>query len=250
MMNLPVRACRAPTLGVVLGLLLAGCGADEAGVADLVVLNGRLVTLASPAEAEALVAAGGRIVFVGSTEDARAWIGPDTEVLDLDGRLGVPGFIEGHGHFWSLGEAKLQLALGEAGTWDEIVAQVAEAVAEAEPGSWILGRGWHQAKWIESPVPSVQGLPTHHGLSAVSPENPVLLGHASGHMAFANARAMELAGIDATTPDPDGGEIVRDADGRPTGALRETAENLVAGLRAESLEWNHARPVVRLAGEE
>lgn len=250
MMNLPVRARHAPALGAALGLLLAGCGGEGAGVADLVVLNGRLVTLAAPAEAEALAAAGGRIVFVGSSDDARSWIGPDTEILDLEGRLGVPGLIEGHGHFWGVGEAKLQLALGEAGTWDEIVAQVAEAVAEVEPGTWILGRGWHQSKWTESPVPSVQGLPTHHGLSVVSPENPVLLGHASGHMAFANARAMELAGIDATTPDPDGGEIVRDRDGQPTGALRETAENLVAGLRAESLEWNHAREVVRLAGEE
>ncbi|MXX77316.1 MAG: amidohydrolase [Holophagales bacterium] len=249
-MNLPVRAPRAPVLGVVLGLLLAGCGGDKAGDADLVVVNGRLVTLASPAGAEALAAADGRIVFVGSSDDASAWIGPDTEVLDLEGRLAVPGFIEGHGHFWGVGEAQLQLALEEARTWDEIVGQVAEAVAEAEPGSWILGRGWHQSKWSETPVPVLQGLPTHHGLSAVSPDNPVLLGHASGHMAFANARAMELAGIDATTPDPDGGEIVRDADGQPTGALRETAENLVAGLRSETLEPSYARRVVRLAGEE
>ncbi|MCY3592205.1 MAG: amidohydrolase [Acidobacteria bacterium] len=250
MMGLTVLARHAPVLGVALGLSLAGCGGDGPGVADLVVLNGRLVTLAGPAKAEALASAGGRIVFVGSSDAARAWIGPDTEVLDLEGRLGVPGFIEGHGHFWSLGEAKLQLALGGAGTWDEIVALVAEAVADAEPGTWILGRGWHQSKWLESPVPSVEGLPTHHDLSAVSPENPVLLGHASGHMAFANARAMELAGIDETTPDPDGGEIVRDVDGQPTGALRETAESLVARLRGESLEWNHARQVVRLAGEE
>lgn len=249
-MVLRVRSRCAPVLGVVFGSLLAGCGGNGGEVADLVVLNGRLVTLAAPAEAEALAAAGGRIVFVGSSDDARAWIGPDTEVLDLEGKLGVPGFIEGHGHFWSLGEAKLQLALGEAGTWDDIVAQVAEAVAAAEPGTWILGRGWHQSKWVESPVPSVQGLPTHDGLSAVSPENPVLLGHASGHMAFANARAMELAGIDAATPDPHGGEIVRDEDGQPTGALRETAEHLVARLRAESLELGHARQVVRLAGEE
>lgn len=250
MMDLLVRARCAPVVGALLGVLLAGCGGGGPGVADLVVLNGRLVTLASPVEAEALAAAGGRIVFVGSSADARAWIGSDTEVLDLDGRLGVPGFIEGHGHFWSLGEAKLQLALGEAGTWDEIVAQVADAVSEAEPGTWILGRGWHQSKWVEAPVPSVQGLPTHHGLSAISPENPVLLGHASGHMAFANARAMEMAGIDVNTPDPDGGEIVRDADGRPTGALRETAENLVAGLRSETFEPGYARRVVRLAGEE
>ncbi|MYK88622.1 MAG: amidohydrolase, partial [Acidobacteria bacterium] len=105
MMGLSVRALHAPVLGAMLGFLLAGCGGGEAGVADLVVLNGRLVTLGSPAEAEALAAAGGRIVFVGSSDDAGAWIGPDTEVLDLEGRLAVPGFIEGHGHFWGVGEA-------------------------------------------------------------------------------------------------------------------------------------------------
>lgn len=250
MMPLPACSRRAFAGGALLAALLAGCGGGAPPAADLVVLNGRLVTLAVPAEAEALAALDGRIAFVGSNGDAEGWIGPETEVLDLEGRLGIPGFIEGHGHFWSLGEAKLQLALEEARTWDEIVAQVAEAVAGSEPGAWILGRGWHQSKWVEAPVPSVQGLPIHHGLSAVSPENPVLLGHASGHMAFANARAMELAGIDASTPDPDGGEIVRDGDGQPTGALRETAENLVAGLRAESLEWSHARQVVRLASDE
>ncbi len=247
----PIAGARwGPILGALLGVVLAGCGGGGPDPAELVVLNGRLVTLAGPAEAGALAAAGGRIVFVGSTDEARSWIGPDTEVLDLEGRLGVPGFIEGHGHFWGVGEARLQLALEGAETWDEIVAQVAEAVADAEPGTWILGRGWHQSKWSETPVPAVQGLPTHHSLSAVSPENPVLLGHASGHMAFANARAMELAGIDAATADPEGGEIVRDADGEPTGALRETAENLVAGLRSENLEPSHVRQVVRLAAEE
>ncbi len=247
----PIAGARwGPILGALLGVVLAGCGGGGPDPAELVVLNGRLVTLAAPAEAGALAAAGGRIVFVGSTDEARSWIGPDTEVLDLEGRLDVPGFIEGHGHFWGVGEARLQLALEGAETWDEIVAQVAEAVADAEPGTWILGRGWHQSKWSETPVPAVQGLPTHHSLSAVSPENPVLLGHASGHMAFANARAMELAGIDAATADPEGGEIVRDADGEPTGALRETAENLVAGLRSENLEPSHVRQVVRLAAEE
>ncbi len=247
----PIAGARwGPILGALLGVVLAGCGGGGPDPAELVVLNGRLVTLAGPAEAGALAAAGGRIVFVGSSDEARSWIGPDTEVLDLEGRLGVPGFIEGHGHFWGVGEARLQLALEGAETWDEIVAQVAEAVADAEPGTWILGRGWHQSKWSETPVPAVQGLPTHHSLSAVSPENPVLLGHASGHMAFANARAMELAGIDAATADPEGGEIVRDANGEPTGALRETAENLVAGLRSENLEPSHVRQVVRLAAEE
>ncbi|MCY3968894.1 MAG: amidohydrolase [Acidobacteria bacterium] len=236
-------------------LFLTGCGDEPPGPADLVLLGGRLVTLSedlerAPAEAGALAARDGRIVFVGGNDAASNWIGPDTEVLDLEGRLAVPGLIEGHGHFWSLGESKLQLALESAASWGEIVAQVAAAVEETPPGTWILGRGWHQSKWTRIPDPAVQGLPVHHGLSAVSPDHPVLLTHASGHMAFVNARAMALAGIDGATPDPEGGEIVRDAAGQPTGALRETAENLVAGLREQTLEWNHARRVVSIAAEE
>ena len=249
------RLAAVAAVAAVAGFFLAGCGHEAGRAADLVLLGGRLVTLSedgerAPAEAEALAAVDGRIVFVGADETARSWVGPDTEVLDLEGRLAVPGLIEGHGHFWGLGESKLQLALESASSWDEIVAQVAAAVEGTPPGAWILGRGWHQSKWSEPPVASVQGLPVHAGLSAVSPENPVLLTHASGHMAFVNARAMALAGIDQATPDPDGGEIVRDRAGQPTGALRETAENLVAGLRGETLEWNHVRRVVRIAAEE
>lgn len=251
----PGHSKRTAPLAVVAALVLVGCGDDAQQSADLVLVGGRLVTLSedaerAPAEAEALAAVDGRVVFVGSDEEVSRWIGPDTEVLELEGRLAVPGLIEGHGHFWSLGESKLQLSLESASSWDEIVAQVAAAVEETEPGTWILGRGWHQSKWSAPPVPGVQGLPVHAGLSAVSPQHPVLLTHASGHMAFANARAMALAGIDAATPDPAGGEIVRDGNGQPTGALRETAENLVAGLRSENLEWNHVRRVVGIAAEE
>lgn len=255
MMPRSVRTGSAASLVALAVLLVAGCGDETPEPADLVLLGGRLVTLSedldrAPAEAESLAARDGRIVFVGTDDAARNWIGPDTEVLDLEGRLAVPGLIEGHGHFWGLGESKLQLALESAASWDEIVAQVAAAVEDAQPGSWILGRGWHQSKWTPIPDPAVQGLPVHHSLSAVSPDHPVLLTHASGHMAFVNARAMALAGIDGVTPDPEGGEIVRDAAGQPTGALRETAENLVTGLRDQTLEWNHARRVVSIAAEE
>ena len=102
--------------------------------------------------------------------------------------------------------------------------RVAAAVAEAEPGDWIVGRGWHQEKWDQPPSPNVEGYPTHELLSAAAPENPVLLGHASGHASIANARALELAGIDASTPDPPGGTILRGRRGAPTGVLRETAD--------------------------
>jgi predicted amidohydrolase YtcJ len=107
---------------------------------------------------------------------------------------------------------------------------VAEAVAEAGPGEWILGRGWHQEKWAAPPDPAIGGLPLHAELSLVSPANPVVLTHASGHAAIVNARAMELAGITAESPDPEGGQILREATGLPTGVLLETAADALGAL--------------------
>ena len=154
-------------------------------------------------------------------------IGSDTKVIDLEGQLAIPGFIEGHAHFMGLGYSKMILDLTRARTWDELVAMVEEAAQNAEPGEWITGRGWHQEKWDEIPEGTVDGVPTHHSLSAISPENPVLLRHASGHASFANALALELGRISPETPDPDGGEIVRDIRGEATGLLRERAQGLV-----------------------
>lgn len=216
-----------------------GCGPqppDIGGPADLVLLGGRVVTVdPDHPEAEALAVRNGRIAALGTTAEIEATAGPDTEVIQLDGRLAIPGFIEGHGHFMGIGDAQMILKLGEAANWNRIVDMVAEAVAEAAPGGWIEGRGWHQEKWDAIPGGAVEGLPHHLGLSEVSPDHPVLLRHASGHAAFANALAMELAGIDRNTPDPPGGTIIRDADGNPTGALRETAQRLVARARDRAL---------------
>ena len=215
--------------------LSAGCGPpvpDIGGSADLVLLDGRVVTMnPDMPEGEALAVRNGRVAAVGDTAAIEGTIGPDTEVIRLAGRLAVPGFIEGHGHFMGVGRAQMILKLGESPNWNRIVEQVAEAVASSAPGTWIEGRGWHQEKWNEPPAGAVEGLPHHLGLSEVSPENPVLLRHASGHAAFANALAMELAGIGRDTPDPAGGTIVRDAAGNPTGALRETAQRIVARAR-------------------
>lgn len=218
---------------------LAACGGGpppEGGPADLVLLGGRVVTVddAVP-EGEALAVRGDRIAAVGANGDIERYVGPDTEVVELDGRLAIPGFIEGHGHFMGVGDAQMILKLGEAENWNRIVDLVAEAVAEAPAGAWIEGRGWHQEKWDQIPPGAVEGLPHHLGLSEISPDHPVLLRHASGHAAFANALAMELAGITDETPDPPGGTIVRDADGRATGALRETAQRLVARARDRAL---------------
>src|SRR5215469_16839615 len=195
--------------------------------ADLVLRNGKIVTVnkAQPI-VQALGVRGDRISALGSNADAAKWIGPRTKVIDLQGQLGIPGFIEGHGHFTGVGEYRLGLDLREARTWDQIVAQVARAAQQAKPGEWILGRGWHQEKWDHAPNPNVEGFPLHASLDGVSSNNPVLLTHASGHAVFVNDKAMEAANITSTTPNPSGGEILKDASGAPTGLLRETAQQL------------------------
>jgi predicted amidohydrolase YtcJ len=202
--------------------------ADDATPADLVLRSGRIVTVdAKRPQAEALAARGERIMALGSEADVKPLIGPRTRVIDLAGRLAIPGFIEGHGHLSSLGEARLSLDLTRARDWDEVVERLAEAAKLARPGDWIVGDGWHQGRWRKPPEPAVEGYPFHVALSRATPDNPVLLKHATGHMCFANARAMQLAGIDRHTVDPAGGKILRDPRGEPTGTLRESAQNAV-----------------------
>ncbi len=223
-------------LGAAIGLTLAVAGCTTSPPpADLVLLNGKVVTVdeALP-EAQAVAVTGDRITAVGNNDHIRQYAGEGTRIIDLQGRLAIPGLIEGHGHFLGIGAAKMNLDLMGTGSWEEIVSKVEAAVAQAEPGAWILGRGWHQDKWTSTPKPSVDGVPLHHSLSAVSPANPVLLTHASGHSSVANAKALELGGIDRNTPNPEGGEIVRDRQGNATGLLRETAQRLLSGAYARS----------------
>src|SRR5205807_9778492 len=165
--------------------------------ADLVLRNAKLITMESAdPQAQALAARGGKIVAIGTNQQMQSYIGGSTKVIDLGGRLAIPGLIEGHGHFMGLGSSKMVLNLRDAKNWDQIVAMVAAAAREAKPGTWILGRGWHQAKWDRAPEPNVRGFPIHDSLSKAAPRNPVLLTHASGHAGFVNAEAMRLAGID------------------------------------------------------
>src|SRR3954465_15436811 len=203
-------------------------GTAQAPPADLVLTNGHIVTVddARP-EAEAMAISGARGQALGGTGDIKPMIGPNTKVIDLQGQLAIPGFIESHGHFSGVGGAQLELNLMSVKSWDEVVRMVAEAVSRAKPGQWIYGRGWHQEKWTSRPVPNVEGFPTHASLDKVSPNNPVLLVHASGHAAFANGKAKELSGIRRPTESPSGGEILRDASGDATGLLRETAQRLI-----------------------
>ena len=195
--------------------------------ADLVLLNGKIVTVdAKLPQAQALAAREGKIVAVGSDVEVRRHVGPKTRVIDLEGKLAIPGFIEGHGHFTGLGESRMVLNLADARSWEQVIQIVARACNTAPPGKWIIGRGWHQGKWDQPPRPNVEGYPTHAALSQVSPNNPVWLTHGTGHMGFANSKAMDLAGVTRKTANPAGGEILRDASGNPTGVFRETAEGL------------------------
>ncbi len=201
--------------------------------ADLVLRGGRIVTVDEERpEAQALAAAGDTIVAVESNQEIQRYIGPRTKVIDLQGALAVPGFIDAHVHFTGVGEAARNLKLGTARNFDDIVRMVGEAANKARPGEWILGRGWHQEKWSQPPSPDVEGFPVHDALSRVSPANPVWLTHASGHAGFANALAMKMAEVTRTTPDPAGGKILKDQAGNPTGLFNERAQSLIADALA------------------
>jgi hypothetical protein len=242
---------------IVVGALTAGVAFQpQPAPADLVLTNGKIVTVeaASP-QAQAIAVRGDRIVAIGSAGALKPHIGPATQVIDLQGKLVVPGFIEGHGHFTGVGVARLNLNLMTVKSWDDVIAMVAEAVKTAKPGQWIQGRGWHQEKWTKKPEPNVEGFPTHHGLSAVSPNNPVYLTHASGHASFANAKAMELSTVTRDTSSPEGGEILKDAKGEPIGVFRETASRLIRTgtgepRRTAEEEAARARKVLELASQE
>ncbi len=254
-----VLSWRVSTLVSGAGLLAVACqGKPGVEPATLVLHRGKLVTVDDQKpEAQALAARGDTIVAVGSNDEIAPYVGSQTRVVDLGGRLAIPGFIEGHGHFTGVGRARIILNLMNVKNWDEVVAMVKEAAAKARPGEWIHGRGWHQDKWDRKPDPSVEGFPVHRSLSQASPDNPVVLGHASGHAAFANAKAMAVAGITRKTPNPPGGEILKDKSGEPTGLFRETADGLLEaayekarqGMKPEELEAETRREV-QLADEE
>ena len=220
--------------------------------ATLVVTNARIVTVEEgQPEAEAIAIAGDRIVALGTSAEIARYVGASTQVIDAKGQLVTPGFIEGHGHFNSVGEAQLNLNLMNATSWEAIVAMVEEAVKTAKPGQWIVGRGWHQEKWTSVPTPNVEGFPTHASLDRVSPENPVVLTHASGHATFVNGKALELSGITKATVSPAGGEVLKDPSGEPTGLLRETAESLIHETSGSPEERQaRARKVLELADRE
>lgn len=205
--------------------------------ADLIILNGTIYTMEeSGPTVEAVAVRDGKILMAGSKVDVQRLMDNKTLMVNLEGKTMLPGFIEGHGHIIDLGYSEMNLNLSKAATYEEMIAIVKAAVDKAQPGEWIVGKGWHQDKWTRMPSPLIQGFPVHRALSEISPENPVYLEHASGHAALVNARAMQLASIlninteSKLAPKVEGGEIIRDSNGNPTGLLNENALELVAKL--------------------
>lgn len=224
-----IKAAIIFSLSITLIILLQNCGGKVVeNPADLIFINGNIATMEdSLVYAQAVAIKGDRILAVGSTEEIETYANDSTEVIDLNGKFVMPGFIESHAHFVGLGESLINIDLRSAKNWDEIIALVAKAAESSKPGEWIVGRGWHQEKFDPKPNPNVNGYPVHNELSKAVPYNPVILSHASGHAVFANAKAMQIAGINKNTTNPEGGTIVRDSTGNPIGVFEENAENLI-----------------------
>ena len=209
----------------------------ESIYADVIFINGNIYTVDSlKPSASVLAVSNHRIIGLGDNNIIDEFKNADTKIIDLENSFVMPGFIEGHGHFGGFGEGLQNLNFLHSKSWDDVIKLVEEKVKTAKPGEWIVGRGWHQEKWDEIPLNNVLGYPFHDELSAISPNNPVLLRHASGHAVFANERAMKEAGISKESPNPLGGEIVRDLEGEAIGVFEERAMNLVSGSYQDYLK--------------
>lgn len=190
--------------------------------ADLIVTNARVYTAdESRPLAEAFAVRDGRIIFVGSRQEADALKGAATRVLDAAGKTIIPGMVDAHAHLGGLAQALRTVDLVGTRSYDEVIARVVERARNTPKGAWIQGRGWDQNAWGDT------RFPTHERLSAAVPDHPVVLTRVDGHATLANAAAMRLGGITAASTDPSGGMIRRDAQGSPTGVLIDNATDLI-----------------------
>lgn len=218
-------------LGAFIGSLAACAPQQPAPAADLVLHNGVIYTVNGEfAVAEAVAVKDGAIVAVGTDEELKDWIAGAERTIDLAGKTVVPGLIDAHAHLAGYAAALDKIDLVDTAGIAEIGEKVAARVAASQPGEWIIGRGWDQNDW------EVKQFPTAADLDTYAPDNPVMLTRVDGHAIWANSAAMKMAGVDKNTPAPDGGEIIRDRRGNPTGIFVDNAEGLIA---------NHVPPVPR-----
>ena len=231
----------APIL-LLVPMLAAACGAQaQSGVpaestqmpkADLIFTHGNVYTgvvdpassLGAGKRSEALAIRGDRILAVGTRDEIMKWKGPETKIVDLEGRFVMPGFNDAHMHLASAGLQKMNANLTGAKTLDEFRERLLANVEKAAPGEWIVGGGWDETLW------PVKVLPTRWDLDEVSGSHPVFLMRIDGHIAVANTRALRLASVTVASRDPEGGKIDRDEAGTPNGILREKAQDLVQAV--------------------
>ena len=218
----------AITPAAALLLVAAGSNAAAQTRADLLLVNGRVLTVDSADRvAQAVGIAGNRIVIVGTTAEVERAAAPNARRIDLAGRAVTPGLLDAHAHFSEGGADRLyvlDLSYPKVRTIRDVAAAIRTKAAAAPRGTWIEGRGWDEGKLAEHRVITAKDL------DAASPNNPVVLTQTTGHYVVANSAALRLAGITKDTRDPPSGTIDRNADGTPTGLLRESAAGLVGRL--------------------
>lgn len=207
-----------------------------APAADVVLINGRLWTgNRSQPWADALASRGERIIAVGSNNDIKKLAGADTRVIDLHGRLALPGFIDAHTHFIEGGFHLLSVDLRDAATPEEFARRIRDHAGKLPAGRWITGGDWDHERWPGSP------LPTKELIDRYTPNNPVFVTRLDGHMGLANGAALRMAGVTKETKDPPGGTIVRDVrTGEPTGILKDDAQNLLYRVIPNATETERA----------
>lgn len=209
----------ALTIGAAVLSSCAGSGQR----ADIVLKNGVIATVDSSFTlAEAVAMKNGRIVYTGSSAGAKRFIGSKTRVVDLAGRIALPGLIDAHAHFAGYAASLVKLDFRGTKSFDEIADMVADEAKKLKPGEWVLGRSWDQNDW------PVQDMPTHEALDRAAPENPVWLVRIDGHAGVANTAAMKLCGVDARSKSPSGGEILKKKDGTPSGTFIDEAMGLIS----------------------
>jgi predicted amidohydrolase YtcJ len=192
---------------------------------DLILFNGNIHTMDTQiSQTRAVAVKAGRIMAIGDNDEIRALADSKTEHVNLNGRLSIPGLMDSHFHFYDWAMGRQQLDLARVKSLDELLNQVGKAAGGLPRGNWILGGGWNESDWPE------HIMPRRDHLDAVAAAHPVALWRCDLHLVAVNSRALELAGIDATTPNPPDGVIEKDASGRPTGILRELAPNLIKSV--------------------
>jgi predicted amidohydrolase YtcJ len=212
--------------------------------ADLIVTNAHIYTVDENRPlAEAMAIRDGRVIFIGSARGAEVFAGARTERLDLDGKTVIPGMVDAHVHLTGLGIALRAVDLVGTRSYEEVIERVVERARTTPEGEWIRGRGWDQNDW------AVTDFPTHEALSRAVPNHPVYMTRVDGHAGLVNARALELADVTAATQDPEGGRIIRDAAGNPTGVLIDRAQSIVAAVIPERTDQEIREAIVAAIAE-